>query len=889
MNLLDDLLERLNGLSEEERKGVVDAAVEATKHMRFVPLPGPQTEAYLSDADVLLYGGQAGGGKALALDTPIPTPLGWTTMGAIAPGDELFGADGSVCRVVAKSDVHEEDTYRITFSDGSEIVAGGNHLWRTSSLRERERGLTCTDEWRSRRRASRPSRGLGKRPDLAKRNAERASSADAALSGIRTTKEIFDTQRIRSRVNHSVDVCGAMRLPRIKALVDPYVLGAWLGDGTAANGQITGIDECVFERVAGSYEVRRHTNPVSRGVIGLKADLRSIGVLGNKHIPQPYLRGSIEQRVALLQGLMDTDGTCDDRGQCEITLTRKPLVDGVVELLHSLGIKCASRESRSRLDGRDCGPRWRVKFLTEIPAFSMPRKLIKQKRAGFRGTHAKRYIERVEQIDRVPLQCIQVDSADHMFLAGASCIPTHNSFLAVGLAQEHKRAIIFRRESSQTDGLEAAGKEIYGKDGFNGQDTEWNWSDNRSLKLAGMKEPDDWNKYAGRERDLICFDEAGEFLRNQVASMLAWNRGPAGQRCRVLLASNPPRSADGYWMTEWFGPWLDPHHPMRAGPGELRWAVMEDGSPIWVESRTQVPVEFLGRELLSFTFIPAALSDNPFRDTPEYRAKIDSLPEPLRSQLKYGDFGAGVQDELNQCIPTEWVKEAQRRWKPQPVVGVPQCSIGVDVAQGGTDKTVIAIRHDDWFAELTAIPGGETPGGADVAGKVIAKRLDGSRVIVDLGGGWGGDALKHLVANGVDAVGYMGVKESMQRTRDNQLRFANTRTEAYWRIREALDPTQPGGATMALPNDKELLADLTAPTFETKSGKGGMVIHLEPKDKLVKRLGRSPDKGDAVAMCWWSGAKAVTDATQWRKAMQSQRTMGGRTPQVLMGRKHARK
>lgn len=469
------------------------------------------------------------------------------------------------------------------------------------------------------------------------------------------------------------------------------------------------------------------------------------------------------------------------------------------------------------------------------------------------------------------------------------------SYLAMGLAaQAHRHSIIFRREGSQTDGLERAGKEIIGNRArFNGSEYgEWNWPDGRSCKLAGLKEPGDWAKHAGRERDLMVFDEAGEFLRMQVASLFAWLRAPEGQRTRVLLPSNPPRSSDGYWLTEWFAPWLDVNHPRRADPGELRWGILDgDGVIHWQEGPGEV--EFGGeiREPLSFTFIPAKLKDNPYRDTPEYRKTLDSLPEPLRSQLKYGDWGAGVTDDLNQCIPTEWVKEAQRRWKPQPIPGVPMCAMGVDVAQGGTDNSVVAFRYDDWFAPLYVVPGSQTPGGADVAGMVLSKRIDGAKVIVDLGGGWGGDALRHLSANiGMEnAVGYMGVKESVRRTRDNQLRFANIRTEAYWTLREALDPTQPGGATMALPDDKELLADLTAPTFETKAGKGGMVIHLEPKDKLVKRLGRSPDKGDAVVMCWWAGAKAVTDATQWRQAIQRAASSDGYVPKVVLGHEAKRR
>lgn len=465
------------------------------------------------------------------------------------------------------------------------------------------------------------------------------------------------------------------------------------------------------------------------------------------------------------------------------------------------------------------------------------------------------------------------------------------SYLLMGLAaQEHRSSIIFRRDGTQTDGLEKTGKEIIGAGArFNGTGREWSWADGRSVKLAGMLQPDDWNKHAGRERDLIGFDEAGEFLRTQVASLLAWLRGPEGQRTRMVLASNPPRSADGYWLKEWFAPWLDIQFPNPAAPGELRWAVMtSDGEPIWVEGPE--PVLYEGEEVspLSFTFIPAALADNPYRDTPEYRSKLQGLPEPLRSQLLRGDFGAGMEDGADQCIPTDWVKQAQERWTPQPPIGVPMCSLGVDVAQGGNDQTTIAIRRDGWFADLIAIPGVQTPSGADVAGHVIAKRLDGAKVIVDLGGGWGGDALAHLVKNDVDAIGYMGVKASFARTRDNQLRFSNERTQAYWRLREALDPYQPGGSPIMFPPDRELLADLTAPTYKTGSGKGGMVISLEPKDALVKRLGRSPDRGDAVAMAWTAGEKAISDAKEW-KERQVGRLRHGQRPVVVMGHAAARR
>ena len=457
------------------------------------------------------------------------------------------------------------------------------------------------------------------------------------------------------------------------------------------------------------------------------------------------------------------------------------------------------------------------------------------------------------------------------------------SYLLMGLSsQEHKRSIIFRRESSQTDGLEEAGKAIIGDSAsFNGTDKEWKWADGRSLKLAGMQLPDDWNKHAGRERDFYGFDEAGEFLRMQVVSLLGWNRGPEGQRCRIVLASNPPRSSDGYWLTEWFAPWLDLQWPNRAQPGELRWAFIDhEGVPQWVDGPDCV--SSLGIKPLSFTFIPAALSDNPFRDTPEYKAKLESLPEPLRSQLRDGDFAAGTVDGVDQAIPTDWVRQSQARWSPVRPVGVPMCAMGVDVAQGGVDQTIIAPRYDGWYPPLEAIPGALTPSGYEVAGKVMAMRHDGAKVIVDLGGGWGGDALKHLAQNGIDAVGYMGVMPSNKRARDGFLHFANVRTEAYWKFREALDPTTREGSPIMLPPDRELLADLTAPRYETKQGKRGLTIHLESKADLIKRLKRSPDKGDAVVMAWWAGEKAVTDLNEWNKLARSRL---GRAPVVVAKRK----
>lgn len=438
------------------------------------------------------------------------------------------------------------------------------------------------------------------------------------------------------------------------------------------------------------------------------------------------------------------------------------------------------------------------------------------------------------------------------------------SYLAIALAvQKHLRSIIFRREASQADGLIANAKAVIGDDAnFNGSDLEFNYKDGKNIKFAGLAQPDDWIKHAGRERDLMVFDEAGEFLEVQVASLQAWNRGPEGVHCQVLLASNPPRTAEGAWMKKWFAPWLDPKFPNPAMDGEIRWAIYYMGETRWVDGPEPVIIPGEPEPIYpkSRTFIGALLKDNPFRDTVEYRASLQALPDTLRKQMLYGDFSAGEEDDAWQTIPTHWVREAQHRWTPTPPRGVPMCAIGVDVAQGGADNTVLARRYDGWYPQLITIPGRDTPDGKSVAGKVIQYRMDNAIVIIDLGGGWGGDAYGHLKENNVDSVGYMGVKTTQRRTVDKQVKFYNTRAEAYWRFREALDPSQDQGSPIMLPDDPELVADLCAPTYEI----GPQGIKIESKEALVKRLGRSPDKGDAVVMAWWQGQKQSNIQGGWK-------------------------
>lgn len=446
------------------------------------------------------------------------------------------------------------------------------------------------------------------------------------------------------------------------------------------------------------------------------------------------------------------------------------------------------------------------------------------------------------------------------------------SALEVGCAAlDHHRGLILRREATQLDGLIDFSKDILaGRGDFNKVEKLWDLQGGGQIKFAGMPQADDWRKYAGIARDYMAFDEAGEFLREQVFSLIGWLRTTKeGQRCRVILGSNPPRGGDGEWMIDEFAPWLRPEGD-KAAPGELRWAIIVGGETEWVEG----PGEYTRRgeiyEAMSRTFIPASLADNPFLASDKgYKARLQSLPEPLRSQLLYGDFSAGREDHEWQAIPSEWIMLAQDRWTSNHP-DMPMSAVACDVAQGGQDKTQIQPRYGDWYGGFTGFPGTATPDGPSVAAEIIKVMRDRCRVIVDAGGGYGGDTLTQLSHADIDCVGYQASIKSSSTSRDGMFGFRNFRSQVVWQFREALDPTY--GSQIMLPPDPELRADLSAFRYSKETVGGKQVIQIGPKDEMKARLGRSPDKGDTTLMNFAShatGNKKPKASQRRHSAMQT--------------------
>lgn len=456
------------------------------------------------------------------------------------------------------------------------------------------------------------------------------------------------------------------------------------------------------------------------------------------------------------------------------------------------------------------------------------------------------------------------------------------SDLGIGLSlTAHKRSLVLRRTNKEAEKLFERYEEILQTTA--GKNSQKGWRiDGRVIDIGGCQLEQDKQKRKGIAHDLKFFDELVDFTETQYNFIKTWNRSAdPNQRCRVVATTNPPTTAEGMWVVQRWAAWLDPTHPNPAQDGELRWyTANEDGDEIEVDGPG--PHLIGGKQVMakSRTFIRSQLVDNPdLNRDGSYQATLDATTGSLRA-LASGRFDAQLKDQPNQMIPTEWVRSAMDAWESTPPIGVPMCAMGVDASGGGDDPMVIAPRHDGWYALRVTVPGRDISKdrpGASAAGHVVSHRRDHAVVVVDMGGGYGGSLYEKLNENEIECIPFKGAEGTSQRTSDQQFKFVNIRTQAYWRFREALDPSQPGGSPIRLPPSPELLSQLVAGTFEvTPNG-----IKMEPKDKVMEKLGRSPDDADATVMAWFAGPTYLTHGGMWQEENVGKR--GGRRPQVVMG------
>jgi phage RecT family recombinase len=338
--------------------------------------------------------------KGLALDTPIPTPYGWKTMGELEVGDQVYDMDGAITEVVAVSDVKHLPCYEVTYSNGEKIICDNEHRWYTefggnAARNVRERG------W-----------------------------------NVHTIEEMYeaknDGRAVTVPIAKPVSGIYENNLP-----IDPWLLGYWLGDGSSAGAYISCHEEWAQEVADYINDKTKYTvetiTPDTRGSKacqinvkdGFKVDLREAGLLENKHIPNAYMTAGMAQRAALLQGLMDSDGCIDkERGRAKFCSTNKALADAVFELASSLGEVCNRHETDGIGFGKPVHAYWVEWQPSVFPPVTLKHHVDKLKE---RKVAQYLSIKSIVPVESVPTRCIAVASDTKSYLCGKGYYVTHNT------------------------------------------------------------------------------------------------------------------------------------------------------------------------------------------------------------------------------------------------------------------------------------------------------------------------------------------------------------------------------------------------------------------------------------------------------------------------------
>lgn len=627
----------------------------------FSPYLGQQEKMYSADERYVLGGGGAGGSKALATWTPIPTPDGWKQMGDLCVGDIVFDDRGNQCSVTATSEVFlDHKCYRVRFDDGEEIVADEGHRWATYDYNERKSLLRQERRIRSGSKHARDQRCVLNGPE------------------VRTTADLFATQKFRGRTNHAIPTapqldCGEAALP-----IEPYLLGVWLGDGDSHTGAVTSADEELIELLtaAGAECSKPKRDPRSRAfrfAIGKKpgrrgpdgrmqsngsfhSQLKELGLLHNKHIPAAYLRSHALQRMALLQGIVDTDGCVDaKRSRTTISSTIKVLADGIFELAVTLGLKPSIREDVATLNGVECGPVWTVQFTTSRMVARLSRKRNRIHGVNNR-TQRWRYIESVEETISVPVKCIAVDSPTHLYLAGRTMVPTHNTYMGARLwlkqwQVENDRylsakasgetyvskghALFLRRTIPEAVQVVENFKTYYLKID---PGARWNekyllctFSCGYRVQFGGCQDEDDWMKFYGGAYSLLVIDETWQFTVKQITeidSRVRVGDPVLDEMLQTYYLTNPVGGETKVYLRKNF---------VEAAPPETtvaREVLLSDGR----------------KKIVTQVYIPSNLFDNPsLVASGDYEANLRGKGSAIQRALLendwYVDEGAWIGDD----------------------------------------------------------------------------------------------------------------------------------------------------------------------------------------------------------------------------------------------------
>jgi hypothetical protein len=618
-------------------------------------------------------------GKALSLDTPIPTPNGWTTMEDLKVGDDILSPTGDSVSVIMKTEtMYNHDCYKIYFDNGEEIIADADHLWEVNS-----------SYWRT-----------GKK--------------------VITSKDIFDQYKSKVKNKRGKGFQGSLFVNKSKPInfiknildIDPYLLGVWLGDGYSSDGRIIAHkDDYDFYKEKFDIEHEREQNNCIRFKIkNLYSKLKNYNLLKNKHIPPKYLRSSYKDRIELLRGLMDTDGSVRKNSRSfEFYQKNYDIILQVVELLSSLGIKSNIR--RKKIEGNYYHT---VSFSTKERVFNLPRKIKNINSTKLvRKQESRHYIHKIEKVDSVPVACIQVDSEDHLFLCGRTFIPTHNSTTVVSYLLHYavfndnvNIAILANKASTARDllgRLQLAYENLpkWMQQGI----ISWNKG---SLELEnGSKISSNSTSSSavrGGSYNVIFLDEFA-FIPNHIADDFFASVYPtisSGQSTKVIIVSTPRG------MNHFYRMWHDAERNKNEYvPTDVHWSEVPGRDDAWKEqtiantSEQQFKVEFECEFLGSVNTLinPAKLRNLVYEDPIKRNAGLDVYENPKEEHnyLITVDVARGLGNDYSAFIVfdiTNFPYKVVAKYRNNEIKPMLFPSIIYEVAKGYNDAWLLIEVND---------------------------------------------------------------------------------------------------------------------------------------------------------------------------------------------------
>lgn len=758
------------------------------------------TDMYMRHARLALLASK-GPGKEQPVSTRMYTPKGEVRFGDLKVGDEVFGENGAPTKVKGVYPQGVKDVYKVTFDDGSSTECGLEHLWKVHGFINKRK-----KEW-----------------------------------GVVTLKHLIDRgisvmQGKQKHYHIQLPLQGAVQFPERNLPLDPFLVGAWLGNGSKDNAIITSIDPHIAEELERrGYEIRIHTPPdrcPNIRIYGIQDKLKEIGILDKysyeKSIPEIYKTASIQQRKDLLAGLMDTDGTIGKRdGGCMEYDTSSPqLAEDVQWLVRSLGGKSSISTKRAFLNGVEHRLCYRVRVTLEFCPF-----LLERKAMYWHAPTQKRYLVRtmknIELVRQEDSMCIEVEDPNHCYLTN-DFIVTHNTSLlalmcwhfflcyyrpkiaCMSISEAHLKSnlwaelLMWRSKSrllqaSANDGLTRIS--LKGHEGYSFIDARsYPKSADDSTMAASL---------AGLHSDNVAFfiDEGGSIpdaIYNTADAALSGG-DTRNTRARLVTTGNPEKPSGTIYRA-----YKESLRPIELRDPEMPdWAVYRvTGDPLDPKRAPRVSITWAQSQIKLYG------RDNPW-------VKVNVLCE-------YPDVAS------DRLLTEAEVDAAMDRTIDEREVLRAQIRLGVDVARGGIDDSAIARRRGQKVYDFQMEPSSLT--GPELAGKIqyIAQQKKVERTFIDNTGGYGGSVIDNLNLT----TKHMFVTPVVYNaSAQDKTRYANRRAEMYVRMRDWI---KAGGC---LPRDYKLKEELLAPEIWFVGNK----FQLEDKAQIKVKLGRSPDRADALA------------------------------------------